>query len=173
MPAQAVASPRVAFEPGMRPDQRVREVPRRKRALADLYVAPAIPPKKHANATAACGIRSPEDVLGLIDCTVFGSAKKGVIVTDRQIYFVGDAKYGGNRPAVFSYDEFGAAAIAAAPYSEVNDTDFEVEESVYPRVGPDCYPTVLYDAMVMIALLWEWQCAIRGVDVDLSAFAAA
>lgn len=48
--------------------------------VSDLYVAPRIPAEKLANAREACGVPTEEEVIGLVDCTVFGSAKHAVVL---------------------------------------------------------------------------------------------
>src|SRR5512146_3314488 len=47
----------------------------------DFYCRPDIPPKKLANAARTWVNVKPEDVIGLIDCTLFGSAKDCVLFT--------------------------------------------------------------------------------------------
>lgn len=54
--------------------------------LSDLYIAPNIPSKKWANVYAHYQIRDDELLL-LLDCTVFGSAKVGTAIGTRGIYW--------------------------------------------------------------------------------------
>ena len=52
-----------------------------------LHVAPDIPEKKLANAMKCCEVPEWEIVLGLIDSTVFGSAKNGLVFCSYSMYF--------------------------------------------------------------------------------------
>lgn len=52
-----------------------------------IHLAPDIPPKKLANARKTYAKTAPdEDVLALVDITVFGGAKDGMVLTDRRLY---------------------------------------------------------------------------------------
>jgi len=53
----------------------------------DFFVSPKIPTKKLANACASCNIPRNERILGLIDCTVFGSAKDALLFGTKGIYY--------------------------------------------------------------------------------------
>ena len=46
----------------------------------ELFVAPDIPPKKLANAVAKCAVPDDDEVVGLVDLTVFGSAKDAFVL---------------------------------------------------------------------------------------------
>lgn len=59
-------------------------------AVDGLYVAPSIPPKKARNAQASCQIPADEQMLGLIDATVFGSAKNSMVIGTRAVYYHND-----------------------------------------------------------------------------------
>ena len=48
---------------------------------SDVYIAPDIPPKKLSNAISKTKVSAEEEVIGLIDCTVFGSAKDCLLFT--------------------------------------------------------------------------------------------
>lgn len=52
----------------------------------DLHVAPAIPPRKLAKARAVCRLPDDEEVLGLVDCTIFGDASDVVLLTQRGLH---------------------------------------------------------------------------------------
>jgi hypothetical protein len=52
-----------------------------------LDLAPNIPPKKLANATREACVPADETVLGLIDCTIFGSATHCLVFGSRRIYY--------------------------------------------------------------------------------------
>jgi hypothetical protein len=52
-----------------------------------IFFAPNVPPKKLKNAlNVYAGKAVFEEILVLIDCTVFGSAKDGVLITNERIY---------------------------------------------------------------------------------------
>ncbi|WP_321418344.1 Hsp70 family protein [uncultured Desulfobacter sp.] len=53
----------------------------------ELYITPAIPPNKLTNASETCHVPDGETILGLIDCTFLGSAKKAIIFGGKAIYF--------------------------------------------------------------------------------------
>src|SRR5262249_32038345 len=54
---------------------------------SDFYVTPNIPGKKLANARIACNVPQDEQILALIDCTVFGSAKDCILFGSKSIYY--------------------------------------------------------------------------------------
>ncbi len=53
---------------------------------ADLHLTPEIPTDKLAHARANCAISEEEPVLGLVDCTFWGSAKNCVLFGSKAIY---------------------------------------------------------------------------------------
>lgn len=57
---------------------------------SDIYLGDAIPAKKLNNAIACMGVRIGEDVYALIDTTVFGSGKTGLIFTTLGIHWKND-----------------------------------------------------------------------------------
>jgi len=56
-------------------------------ARKTLYFAPNIPSHKLTNASSRCNIPSDEQVLALIDCTVFGSAKDCILFGTKGLYY--------------------------------------------------------------------------------------
>ena len=54
---------------------------------ADLFVRASIPAHKLANARVTCNVPAGEVILGLIDCTVFGSAKDALLFGAQGIYY--------------------------------------------------------------------------------------
>lgn len=70
-----------------------------------LYVSPNIPAKKLSNATAKAQVPPDETILGLIDCTVFGSANDCLLFGSRGFFYY---NMGGSNPNPGSvpYDEF-------------------------------------------------------------------
>ena len=53
----------------------------------DLFIAPDIPPKKLKNAVARCAVTDDDEVIGLVDLTVFGSAKDAFVLGARRLYY--------------------------------------------------------------------------------------
>ena len=85
----------------------------------DLYVAPDIPQKKLANAWAACSIPPDERVLGLVNCTVLGSAKNALVFGNRAAYFHNDWTTS-PRQGVVAYKEFPSRVFGNAGVTEVS-----------------------------------------------------
>jgi len=93
---------------------------------SDFYLAP-IPSKKLANAMREMGVAEAEkDVLCIYDGTVFGSAKKGMVVTDRALYF----NDGENRLMVSWGDDFQAS-------KGDDETEIVLEDNVATLIGID------------------------------------
>lgn len=57
------------------------------RVVSGILVAPGIPEKKLRNAISKNGYTGSSPILGLIDCTVFGSAKENVMFTASGVYW--------------------------------------------------------------------------------------
>ncbi len=72
---------------------------------ANLLVEPAIAEQKIANARAGCKIPGDETVLGLIDCTVFGSGSDAVVFGARGIYYHNMGNSAPD-PGCLSYSDF-------------------------------------------------------------------
>ena len=86
----------------------------------DLFVAPHIPAGKLSNAAAKCEVPPGERILGLVDCTVFGSAKNSLLIGSRGIYYHND--WSGKTPGTgfISYDEFSSRAFTDGGFQEVS-----------------------------------------------------
>lgn len=66
----------------------------------DIFVCPNIPQKKVINALVSMGVRDRADEIRvLIDITLFGSAKDGIVITDNAIY----CKESGEQPMMFAF----------------------------------------------------------------------
>ena len=75
-----------------------------------LYVHPEIPPKKLQNArNVFAPVADREAVLGLADGTVFGSAKEGLVLTVRRLYWTVEAM--SSKGDSCAYDELGSVSI--------------------------------------------------------------
>jgi hypothetical protein len=70
------------------------------------YLAPSIPPNKLANATAKACVPVDEKVLGLIDCTIFGSASDCLIFGSRGFYYHNSLGGSNPNPGSIEYSEF-------------------------------------------------------------------
>src|SRR6201999_1347423 len=90
----------------------------------DLYAAPDFPEAKIKNAKESCAIPSDERILGLVDLTVFGSAKNCLLVGTKGIYYHND--FTGKRP--------GAGMV---PYSEFPQRQFEKRGFLEIYLGND------------------------------------
>lgn len=83
----------------------------RRHTTMDLYVAPNIPPDKLANARRTCVTPADEEVLALVNSTVFGSAENALLVGTSGVFFRND--YSGSSPGRFFL-----------PYAEFQDAVF-------------------------------------------------
>ena len=68
-----------------------------------LYLAPDIPAKKLSNARGKCSVPESESVLGLVDFTMFGSAKSCLLIGGSGIYYHNGFGAGGG---LVQYSEF-------------------------------------------------------------------
>ena len=57
------------------------------RLASGILVAPGIPEKKIRNAISKNGYTGSDPIIGLIDCTVFGSAREHVMFTTTGLYW--------------------------------------------------------------------------------------
>ena len=78
-----------------------------------VLVAPAIPEKKQRNARAAMKVPPDESVLALCDATLFGSAKDGLVVGTRGIYW-NNSIVGGDSRGRLTWDELARTRVARA-----------------------------------------------------------
>jgi hypothetical protein len=92
----------------------------------DLHVSPNIPERKLRNATRSCGVEDDEQVLALIDATVFGSAKNCLLVGTRGLYCRND--WAGR-----------SAGAHHVGYLELLDTQVRVEGSYEVQIGPGTF----------------------------------
>jgi hypothetical protein len=85
--------------------ERVVAILRNYQGQSGFHVYPNIPEKKLVNAMSGCSVPAQEKMLGLIDCTVFGSASDAVVFGQKGIYY---HNMGGNvpDPGVLLYRDF-------------------------------------------------------------------
>ena len=86
----------------------------------DLYLHPNIPAKKEANARNKCAIPAEETLWGLIDCTVFGSAKNCLVFATQAIDFHND--WAATQPGAFKipYQEFPSKSFSILDEYEIS-----------------------------------------------------
>eukprot|EP00184_Porphyridium_aerugineum_P006450 CAMPEP_0184694440 /NCGR_PEP_ID=MMETSP0313-20130426/2398_1 /TAXON_ID=2792 /ORGANISM="Porphyridium aerugineum, Strain SAG 1380-2" /LENGTH=445 /DNA_ID=CAMNT_0027152735 /DNA_START=12 /DNA_END=1349 /DNA_ORIENTATION=- len=85
----------------------------------DLYIVPTIPESKLAKATESYKVSPDETVLALLNCSVFGSAKNGMIIGLNGIYYHNDAWE--RHPGTFfiPYTEFGKREFSSTAFEIV------------------------------------------------------
>jgi len=83
------------------------------------YLAPDIPPKKLANARLACAVPQGEEVLGVLDCTSFGSAKKGMVFGTQGVYYRNDWSSKSSGRAAIPYADFASRVFEGGGMCEV------------------------------------------------------
>lgn len=86
--------------------------------LSSLYLSPNIPEKKLRNARKFCEVPDEEDVLALIDCTVFGSSSDSVLFGHRHLFFRNFIAQNG-RPGRIPYNDLVHMAIHRAGDGEL------------------------------------------------------
>jgi len=107
-PSPAAETPRAedaATDATSRLEDRIMQILQSHDGQSGLHVAPNIPPRKLANATKHCGVPSGDTILGLIDCTVFGSAADAIVFGKRGLYYHNVAGTEPN-PGFVAYHEF-------------------------------------------------------------------
>lgn len=84
-----------------------------------LFVSPDIPSKKLRNAAYSCGFQKNEKVLGVIDCTVFGSAKNCILFGTKGVHYHNGLSSKTPGKGFISYDKFKFYNIVAESKTEV------------------------------------------------------
>jgi outer membrane protein assembly factor BamD (BamD/ComL family) len=93
-----------------------------------LHLDPDIPAKKLRNGRKACEVPESEQILGLLDFTVFGSAKDCLLFGCRDVYYANGFNYPNTKVKV-SYTEFPVRVF------EDKDGDVSVGRGLILRVG--------------------------------------
>lgn len=89
---------------------------------AEVFVGENIPPKKLANACKSMNVKEPAgEVALLVDATIFGSAKDGLAVTPRAVYF----KNGFEHPIVVPWTKLEAVEIQEDGNLSINAYHFQ------------------------------------------------
>jgi hypothetical protein len=103
-------------------------------ADAGLYVGERIPPKKLHNAVETFPVPSEEKVLGLLDCTVFGSNKNGLAICAEGLRWRNDWTTPTSRTAM-TWEEFQKVALSAEEYAIVfaEDVKLNLAGGAFPK----------------------------------------
>ncbi len=88
-------------------------------------MSPEIPDDKLQNAKWAYGVPNNADALGLIDCTVFGSAKNGLLITSKGIY--GSNSWGSTQPGPFHVPFGSLGPILGPAHSSMDISAYELD----------------------------------------------
>jgi hypothetical protein len=90
-------------------------------AGSSLYLAGSIPEKKLANARATTAADPAEDIVALLDCTVFGSAKDAVLFGSRTLYYFSSVASSDN-PGRLAYRELAGCTFSADGFTVILGT---------------------------------------------------
>lgn len=82
------------------------------------YVVPNIPAQKLANARVSCSLAN-EEVLALIDATLFGSAKNGMLITAKGVHFHNDWSAHTSGTFTLRYEDMSVDQIRLLSESEI------------------------------------------------------
>lgn len=100
----------------------------------NIYVGEAIPAKKLNNAIASMGVRVGEDVYALIDTTIFGSAKSGLIFTSTGIRWRNDWMQTKTIKTALTWSEVALLVSSAA----CNDNDLKFSNDAIVSLAGSC-----------------------------------
>jgi hypothetical protein len=97
-----------------------------------LYLAPSIPPKKLANATMKACVPADEKVLGLIDCTIFGSASDCLVFGSRGFYYSdgGNSNPGGAGQTVLAQHRETQTAIVLTALHRLGELGLKIAQKL-------------------------------------------
>jgi hypothetical protein len=102
---------------------------------SEIHLAPNIPPKKLANATRAARVPVDEPVLGLIDCSLFGSAFRCLVFGSRGFYYNNPPWYKPS-PGSVAYSEFSRCQFATSGFFDIRlDKDHSFQQPAFPSGG--------------------------------------
>lgn len=87
---------------------------------SDLFVTPNIPPKKLANAVRTCRVPFTQRILGLMDCTVFGSGKNCLLFGCDGVYYHNDWSGKSSGCGMIPYAQFPARRFGDGGPHEVS-----------------------------------------------------
>jgi hypothetical protein len=97
---------------------------------SELYLAPSIPPKKLANATTKACVPADEKVLGLIDCTILGSASSCLVFGSRGFYYSdgGNSNPGGAAQTSLAQDRETRTAIVGTGLDRFGELGLKIAQ---------------------------------------------
>lgn len=134
-------------------DLRVRKILRDFPSSRSIYLAPSIPSKKLENARQAAAVPRDEEVIGLLDATVFGSAKESMVFGQRGVYFrTSWTRAEGPRVGSLSYDQFPTRLFERSGLYEVSlgPDPRGAENLQFVVAGADLKATALADLLNQI-----------------------
>jgi len=109
----------------------------------DMFVAPHIPQNKKRNARRACKIPADEKLAGLVDCTVFGSAKNAVAFSADGVYYHNDWTGLHTGSGCVRYERFKGLSFGRARQHEVDLGPEDAFEMSGSSVTPDTMVRIL------------------------------
>jgi actin-like ATPase involved in cell morphogenesis len=133
----------------------IRAVLERFMPQADLFVTPSIPPLKLQNASRSCGVPLSETVVGLLDATIFGSAKNAMLFGLEGIYYRNDFTALCSGPGAVAYADF--PFIEFTPNSALEELGLGGDRS-FQTVGSE----VKKDRLAQILNAFKALIAARG-----------
>ena len=157
VPSQA-ALQLVPIAPDPACDERIVAALRSFLPQSDLHVTPDIPKKKVANAWVSCNIPADERILGLIDCTAFGSAKNALVFGRRAAYFHND-RTASCRSGCIPYDDLVKRTFSPSGTKQVS---LGFGDQAIDASGCSCSPAVI------ATILREVSRAISGAPVSVA-----
>jgi hypothetical protein len=104
---------------------------------SELYLAPSIPPKKLANATTKACVPADEKVLGLIDCTIFGSASSCLVFGSRGFYYSagGNSNPGGAGQTILAQDRETRTAIVRTALGRFGELGLKIADQFQSKLN--------------------------------------
>jgi hypothetical protein len=102
---------------------------------SEVYLAPSIPPKKLTNATTKACVPADEKVLGLIDCSIFGSASACLVFGSRGFYYSdgGNSNPRGTGQTILAQDRETQTAIVRRALDRLGELG--LKRTVLDRLG--------------------------------------
>ena len=116
----------------------------------NIYVGTSIPAKKLNNAIASMGVRVGEDVYALIDTTIFGSAKSGLVFTSEGIRWHNDWMQTNTIKTALTWSEINNVIVSA--HAVNNDLVFS-EDAIVSLAGSSIAPKNLKSILRQIVEL--------------------
>ena len=110
----------------------VKEILERHAGTKGLYLPPAIPEIKWMHASTACGIPQTMELLGLIDCTVGGSAKHCLAFCADGLHY----SFRKNEVGFFAYSDFLTLTFEAGAFKDINlpeGRSLDLSGTMFPR----------------------------------------